>query len=107
LQKGKPEFAPQPPVVASAPAATVTAMLPSEVSEGMTVTITGTNFGALVSDVIVSFAGMKAIINTVKPTEITAVVLALSAPYGEVIVKIGKQTIKALTYKIAGPIGGI
>ncbi len=114
-KKDKPQVALQATVVTptptlpvnTGPVSTVSGLYPSTISAGMTVTITGTNFGTLAADVTVTFAGTKATIQSVSPTQVTAIVPVLSAPSGSVIVTIGNQTITGLSYTTPAPLASI
>ena len=105
-KKDKPQVAPEiaaPPASTAPAVATVTDMSPSEVSTGMVVTISGTNFGTSTDAVAVSFSGAKATIQSVIPTQIKAVVPTLPATSGDVSVTIEGHIITGLSYTTAAP----
>ena len=97
-KKEKPQVDPQTNAITTIATSTVSGLSPSLVSTGMVVTLTGTNFGTSASDVTVLFANNKATIQSVTPTQITAIVPILQLASGNVSVIIGNQTLTGLFY---------
>lgn len=82
---------------------TITGIAPSSGNAGMVVTISGTNFGTSVANIIVAFNGVSATVQSVTPTTIKVIVPVTIS--GIVMVGVGNPGVGSFSYfSYTGPV---